>query len=254
MMRLRGRRALITGGSGGIGAACASAFAREGAHVCIVDVRENRALLEELGDSASFYEMDITVEDQWLSLRDALLELGGVDILVNAAGISGLRDIEAADFAFWQRFQRVNTDSVFLAIHHLLPLLKRAERAAIVNIGSTLALKPSADLPAYSASKGALRNLTRAVALHCAQRGYPIRCNSVHPGSTSTPMMQANLGNTPKEQADAMARRMAAHPYSRSIGRIASPEDVAKAVVFLSCDDSEFITGVDLPVDGGATL
>ncbi|MFM7121289.1 MAG: SDR family NAD(P)-dependent oxidoreductase [Gammaproteobacteria bacterium] len=254
MNRLLGRRALIVGGSGGIGAACAQTFVREGAHVHVVEVSENADLVRDLGRAVTVHQMDITSESAWRSLVQELAPAGSVDVLVNAAGISGLRDIESASFEWWKRFQSINSDGVFLAIHYLLPLLKRAPSASIVNVGSTLALKPAADLPAYSASKGALRNLTRSVALHCANRGYRIRCNSVHPGSTVTPMMLANLGQTAEEHAAAMERRMLAHPYARSIGRLALPEDVANAVLFLSCDESAFVTGIDLPVDGGATI
>ena len=253
MKRLADRLALVTGACGGIGAACVDTFLREGARVHAVDVRRDDGLLARWGGDVSFTAMDITDESAWRGLAAALAPAGALHVLVNAAGISGLRDVEAADYAFWSRFQRINSDAVFLSIHHLLPLMKSAPAAAIINVGSTLALKPSADLPAYSASKGALRNFTRSVALHCAMQGYRIRCNSVHPGSTLTPMMEANLGSSAEERERSMARRMAAHPYSRSIGRIALPQDVANAVLFLASDEAAFITGVDLPVDGGAT-
>lgn len=253
MKRMEGKQALITGGCGGIGAACAAQIVAEGGRVHLVDRTRQQAVLDRLGDAAAFTAMDVGREADWQSLCDARGD-EPLHVLVNAAGISGLRDIEAADFAWWREFQSANADSVFLAIHYLLPALKAAPAAAIVNIGSTLALKASADLPAYGASKAALRSLTRSVALHCARAGYRIRCNAVHPGSTLTPMMAANLGSTEAERQENLARRMAAHPYAKALGRIATPEDVAQAVVFLASDDAAFITGADLPVDGGATI
>lgn len=254
MSRLAGRHAVVTGACGGIGAACVDVFVREGARVHAIDLRQDADLLARWGDAVSFTAMDVTDEAAWRAIaEDPRRSDAPLHVLVNAAGISGVRDVEAVDLAYWSRFQRINVDAVFLAIHHLLPRLKSAPAASIVNIGSTLALKPSGDLPAYSASKGALRNLTRSVALHCANRGYRIRCNSVHPGSTQTPMMTANLGRTEAEQARNLARRMQAHPYANSLGRLAVPEDIANAVLFLASDEAAFVTGIDLPVDGGAT-
>jgi NAD(P)-dependent dehydrogenase (short-subunit alcohol dehydrogenase family) len=252
--RLAHRRALVTGACGGIGAACVDVLLREGASVHGVDRVRDDELLRGWGERVAFTTMDVTEESGWLTLAATLHAGGPLHVLVNAAGISGLGNVEDVDYAFWTRFQRTNVDSAFLAIHHLLPSLKQAPSAAIVNVGSTLALKPSADLPAYSASKGALRNLTRSVALHCAQRGYRIRCNSVHPGSTLTPMMEANLGDDEEARRRNLERRMQVHPYARALGRIALPRDVANAVLFLVSDEAEFITGVDLPVDGGATI
>jgi 3(or 17)beta-hydroxysteroid dehydrogenase len=254
MRRFEGRHALVTGASGGIGAACVNALIREGARVHAIDLRSDAALLGGWADNVTFTKMDVADDDDWRALAASLDANTPFEVLVNAAGISGMRNVEDADYAFWLRFQRINSDSAFLAIHHLMPWLKAATSAAIVNIGSTLALKPSGDLPAYSASKGALRNFTKSVALHCAHRGYRIRCNSVHPGSTLTPMMQANLGTTAEERHFNMEMRMRVHPYSKAIGRITLPEDVANAVLFLASDDAAFITGVDLPVDGGATI
>ena len=173
MQRMKGRHVVITGGCGGIGGACVETFVREGASVHIIDMVRNEPLLTQLSDRARFTEMDVSVEAQWQSLTQELDQGAPVDVLVNAAGISGLKNIEDADFAWWQRFQRINADSIFLSIHYLLPWLRAAPSAAIVNIGSTCAIRPTADLPAYSASKSAVRSLTKSVALHCAEKGLP---------------------------------------------------------------------------------
>ncbi len=250
------RTVLITGGFGGIGYACAERFHRDGARLVLLDQHVDHDKLDAL--NASGWEIDVGDHNAWESWihQDATIQLiqSGINVLVNCAGISGLKNVEQADFSWWCDFQNVNSDSVFLSIHYLMPGLKAASSAAIVNIGSTLALKPSAALAAYSASKGAVRNLTKSVALHCAEQGYRIRCNSVHPGSTLTPMMEANLSATELGRQAGLSRRMAAHPYSNSIGRIALPEDIANAVFFLASEEAAFITGVDLPVDGGATI
>lgn len=250
------RTVMIIGGCGGIGRACARRFAAEGARLVLADLQIDQDFASEL--SASALSLDVGDPGAWTTALNAppLAELlrDGLDVLVNSAGISGLKDIEAADFAWWQRFQRTNSDGVFLALKHLLPALRVPAQAAVVNIGSTLALRPASQLPAYTASKGAVRNLTKSFALHCAERGDAIRCNSVHPGSTLTPMMAANLGSTEAERKASLERRMAIHPYSRALGRLATPEDIAGAVYFLASDDAAFITGVDLPVDGGATI
>lgn len=131
-----------------------------------------------------------------------------------------------------------------------MPLLEAAPTASVVAIGSTLALRPAWALPAYSASKGALRNLVKSIALDCAHRGTRIRANCVHPGSTETPLMAANIAG----DADGHRRRMAVHPLCQGWGELVQPDDVARSVLFLASDESRMITGVDLPVDAGATI
>lgn len=256
-MKLEGRLAVITGAVGGIGAAITNRLLQEGARTLLVDRDQDAldAVCARYTDRSEGVVMDVTDDAAWQALGKRLLgEPDGLHVLVNCAGISGLKHIEDADYAFWRRFQSINADSVFLAIHHLMPALKRADAAAIVNVGSTWALKAHADLPAYAASKAAVRNLTRSVALHCARAGYRIRCNSVHPGSTLTPMMAANLGATESEREANLARRLQAHPYGQVLGRLVLPEDIAAATLFLVSDEAAYITGIDLPVDGGATL
>lgn len=254
---MQDKTAIVTGGSGGIGAAICELFVTEGARVLIADIVEDegRDLADRLGPQAEFIPLDVTHIEAWQDLAKRLEGAQSpLHCLVNNAGISGLKNIEDADFEWWRRFQSVNCDSVYLGIRALLPALRKGMPASIVNIGSTLALKANGDLPAYCASKGALRQLTKSVALYCAHRGDNIRCNAVHPGSTMTDMMKKNLGATEQEKNANMAARMSVHPFSKALGRIASPGDIARAVLFLASDEAAFITGVDLPVDGGATL
>jgi len=256
-MKLEGKVALVTGAAGGIGAATARLFAEEGAHVICADVAHDEALAlaAELGERAEAMVLDVASRGDWDRVAAAIDQRHGrLDVLVNNAGISGIGDIDQIDTEFWDRFQRINGDSIFHSVQAMAPLLRASDHAAIVNVGSLLALRPSAALPAYSAAKASLRAQTKAYALHFAGKGEYIRCNAVHPGSTLTPMMEANLGDTEAERAANFARRVVAHPLGAATGRIVLPEDVAKAVLFLSCEDSAFITGIDLPVDGGASI
>ncbi|AOL22550.1 NAD(P)-dependent dehydrogenase, short-chain alcohol dehydrogenase family [Erythrobacter litoralis] len=256
-MKLAGRTALVTGAAGGIGAAVARLFVAEGAQVICADVSRDAvfALAGELGESAGAALLDVGERTDWDRVAEAIERRHGrLDVLVNNAGISGLGDIDHIDTEFWERFQRINADSIFHSVQAMAPLLRASGHATIVNVGSLLALRPSAALPAYSAAKASLRAQTKAYALHFAEKGEYVRVNAVHPGSTLTPMMEANLGASEGERAANYARRVAVHPLGAATGRIVLPEDVAKAVLFLSCEDSAFITGIDLPVDGGASI
>ncbi len=240
-MRLAGKVALVTGAAGGIGAAIVARFRAEGAHVLATDRVETPGTLP----------LDVTERAQWDALAaQHVAPHGRLDVLVHNAGISGLTPLADLSPERWQAFLAVHATAVLMGTQVLRPFLEAAPSAAIVAVGSTLALRPAAPLAAYAAAKAAQRNLIKAMALDFAARGLPIRANLVHPGSTETAMMAANLAGDP----DGRARRMAAHPLARALGRLVAPEDVASAVLFLASDESRFVTGIDLPVDGGATI
>lgn len=255
-MKLNGQVALITGAAGGIGAVICKTFADEGALIVAADLDFEVAqrVANEVGNGAIAIQLDVSSENSWEALNNELKgKISKLDILVNGAGISGFGNIDQIDFEFWSRFQRINSDSVFLSVKNMLPLLRKSKAGSVINIGSTLALQPNAGLPAYSAAKGAMRSLTKSLALHFAENGDNIRCNTIHPGSTLTPMMEANLGDTQEERAANYQARIDSHPLGKVLGRIVLPKDIALAALFLASSDAAFITGVDLAVDGGAT-
>lgn len=255
-MKLKGKTALVTGGAGGIGAEICRLFSKEGAKIFIADVNAEAAeqLAGQVAASANAIALDVSSESSWAAAAQRVEDDEvGLDILVNAAGISGFGNIDEIDYDFWSRFQKINADSIFLSVKSMLPLLRESQAATVLNMGSTLALKPNGQLPAYSAAKGSLRSATKSLALYFAENGDNIRCNAIHPGSTLTPMMEANLGNSSEERRANYQARIDIHPLGKVLGRITLPEDIANAALFLCSDDAAFITGVDLAVDGGAT-
>ncbi len=240
-MRLGGKVALVTGAAGGIGQAIVARFRAEGADTLATDRTPAEGILP----------LDVTAAADWARVAcDHVARRGRLDILVHNAGLSGLTPFADLAPERWQSFLDVHATAVLLGTRALLPWLAAAPSASVIAIGSTLALRPAAALSAYAAAKAAQRNLVKAMALDFAARGLPIRANLVHPGSTETAMMHANL----KGDREGRARRMAAHPLSRALGRLVAPQDVASAVLFLASDESAFVTGADLPVDGGATI
>ena len=247
--RLAGKTALVTGAAGGIGAATARLFAREGARVAISDVDEARgsALARELGD-ALFLRHDVTDEEAW---RRVVAEVvawgGGLHVLVNNAGVMpALTPLEDTALAEWRRVVAVNLDGVFLGVKCAIPVMKQ-RGGAIVNLSSIMGLVGAPIVGAYGASKGAVRMLTKSAAIECAHLKYPIRVNSVHPGYIDTEMTAAVAAPLGGERA--LARFAEATPLRR-LGRA---DDIAAAILYLASDEAAFVTGAELVVDGGYT-
>ena len=251
MGRVEGKVALITGAASGIGKGCAHKLAAEGARVVIADRNADAgaAVAADLGAPHRFELLDVTDEDGWARVIAATLgAFGRLDVLVNSAGIAVWGDIERLTLAEWRLQHAVNSDGTFLGCRAAVGAMKSTGGGSIINLSSVAGLFGVGDAAAYCASKGAVRLLSKSVALHAARCGYNIRCNSVHPSFIDTPMVDAVVGAA-KDQAK--MRAMVEH--AAPLGRIGEVDDVANLVVFLASDESKFITGSELVVDGGLT-
>lgn len=248
-MRLDGKVAIISGGARGIGAAEAKLFAREGAYVVICDLRETEGRqieseIKEMGGNAVFIKLDVARQDEWNVVVNAAIDrFGRLDILVNNAGIMAQGTIEEMSVTEWDTVMDVNLKGVFLGTKAVLPHMKYSVGGAIINISSTSGIIGQYNVNAgYSASKGAIRLFTKATAVQYAADN--IRVNSVHPGPITTPM-------TSEGQHD--AERIRVTIANTPMGRYGNPEEVASVVLFLASDESSYITGSEVVVDGGYT-
>jgi NAD(P)-dependent dehydrogenase (short-subunit alcohol dehydrogenase family) len=243
-MRLSGKTALITGAAGGIGAEIARRFQEEGASVFVCDV--NRAEGEKTAASmgAVFLTLDVTAEESWKSALAAVLQrTGRLDVLVNNAGINVRKNIEEMPVESFDAMMAVNVKGPFLGIKHSLPIMRAAGGGVILNMSSICGLVGHRYTnEAYTATKGALTLLSKSVAVRYAKDN--IRCNSVHPSTVETALVQAML-----KDPERRAERLGEVP----LGRLASATDVANALVYLASDEASFINGVAFPIDGGLT-
>lgn len=251
MSRLENRVVLISGGASGIGAATAQLVVREGGKAMLADRDEakGRALAAELGAAALFVPLDVTDETAWTRAVAATVDaFGSLHGLLSAAGVGVRNSIEDCTLADYRRVNDINALGTFLGCKSVIPAMKAAGGGSIVNISSVLGLRGASYAMAYCASKGAVRLLTKHVALHCAQMKYNIRCNSVHPGYIDTPMiaprLDQNVGNMSGRQ---WLEEL--HP----LGRLGRADEVANMILFLLSDESSFSTGSEFVCDGGLT-
>lgn len=256
MSRIDGKCAVVTGAARGLGLATARRLAAAGAHVLLTDMAADEgetqaAALRREGHDAYFVVHDVTDPARWPATLDVAIERWGrLDMLVNNAGIAEIGDIEAIDFAGWRRTLSVNLDGVFLGTQAAIARMKLSGGGAIVNVASIEGLVGEPLVPAYNASKGGVRMLTRSAAIHCANRGYGIRINAVCPGFANTQMVSGAVATLATGDADAFASRLLTRI---PMHRFADPDEIARAILFLVSDDSAYMTGADLVIDGGYT-
>ena len=253
--RVAGKLALVTGAAQGLGAAQARMLAREGARVLCTDINEAgaletaRAIDREFGAGTAFgFAHDVAKPDDWVAaVAEARDKLGGLSVLVNNAGVGVRGNIETCTYEEWKRGFAINVDSVFLGCQKALPLMKDHQPGSIVNISSIAGLIASDTMPGYNASKAAVWMLSKSVALYCAKMGWNIRCNSVHPTFIDTPILDGMVRASGKEKSlimDKLARQI-------PLGRVGEPDDIANGVLYLASDESKFMTGAELKLDGG---
>jgi NAD(P)-dependent dehydrogenase (short-subunit alcohol dehydrogenase family) len=252
MNRLHHKIAFITGAARGIGAETARLFVEEGARVILSDILDEagEAMAQSLGPQAEYIHLDVSSEKKWQSAAGHIREkYGKLDILFNNAGVIGIgeaygnQDPEHASLEAWHRVHQVNLDGVFLGCKYGISLMKE-EGGSIINMSSRSGLVGIPTAVAYASSKAAVRNHTKSVALYCASQGYKIRCNSLHPGAILTPLWEPMFGS---DRAAAIAAISAGIP----LGHMGEPIDVAYAVLYLGSDESKYITGSELTLDGG---
>ncbi len=252
MNRVLGKVGIVTGAGGAIGRAIALLMAKEGAKVTISDThevngKEVAAEIKRGGGEALFVKHDVTREADWREVIRATLDrFGKLDILVNNAGVMLWKNIEDTSLEEWRWVLGVNLDGVFLGTKYAIGVMKKSGGGSIINISSVAGLVGTLDTSAYHASKGGVRIFTKAAALECSKAGYDhnIRVNSVHPGVIKTPMVEELFKDREK-----MRTALSWHP----VGRFGEPEDVAYGVLYLASDESKFVTGAELVIDGGWT-
>ena len=246
MGRLKGKTALVTGAASGIGLQTSIRLAEEGARVMMTDINLEEGIqqAEKLGANAAFLKLDITEEKEWISvLGETVKRFDRLDILVNSAGMVLIADVEQITLEDWRKVHAVNLDGSFLGCKHGVRVMKEFGAGSIINLSSVSGMIGGFNLAAYNSSKGAVRMLTKSVALHCARAGYGIRCNSIHPGATLTNILKTAIEQAP-EVEDACNKMS-------PLNRMGTVEEVAAMALFLASDEASFCTGGQYAVEGG---
>lgn len=251
MTRVVGKVAIITGAASGLGKADAFRLAEEGARLMLTDINEEAGIEVAQACGARFFRQDVSDEASWPELiRQTVAEYGRLDVLVNNAGIAPIANIESTSTEQWHLTLRVHLDGTFFGCRAAIPAIAQSGGGSIINMSSTAALVGLSPYLAYSAAKGGIRSMTKSIASHCREQKNNIRCNSIHPGSISTPMVHNALeslsGYRLMDQEDPEAAR-------KALG-IGEPLDVANMVLFLASDESKHINGAEMLIDNGATF
>jgi NAD(P)-dependent dehydrogenase (short-subunit alcohol dehydrogenase family) len=255
MGRVAGKKAFITGGAQGLGACFARMLADEGAKVAVTDVnfdgaeKTATAINKKHPGNAFAFAHDVTDKAAWeAALAGAAKAMGGVSVLINNAGVGGWGNIEDETLEGWRRTMDIDLDSIFVGTQLAMPYLKESQPASIINISSVAGLIAHGNMMAYNAAKAAVWMLSKSIALHCAAAGYDIRCNSVHPVFTRTPIVDPliALGGGGAKGEEKLTRQI-------PLRRLGEPEDVGYAVLYLASDESRFVTASEFKIDGGIT-
>ncbi|MBS0491779.1 MULTISPECIES: SDR family NAD(P)-dependent oxidoreductase [unclassified Phenylobacterium] len=261
--RVEGKVALVTGGASGIGRGCAERLAQEGAVVVVTDLQDDKgaqtvAAIEAMGGKASYLHHDVTSEQAWIdAVASVKAKHGRLDILVNNAGIGIGGSVLTMTLADFQKQTAVNLDGVFLGVKHSIPLMRENGGGSIINMSSVAGLKGSAILAGYCATKGGVRLFTKAVAMECAAAKDGVRVNSVHPGIIETPIWDTivgtgEVGDNARPPRGAALDAMSAEGVP--LGVKGYPEDIANGVLWLASDESRYVTGAELVIDGGLSV
>ena len=253
--RVAGKKAFITGGAQGLGACFARMLAAEGAKVVITDVNVAGAektaaeIDARLPGMASFCHHDVTKREDWETALGMAAEfMGGISVLINNAGIGTWGSIESETDEGWRRTMAIDVDSIFIGTQLAMPYLKASQPASIINISSVAGMIASAEMLSYNTAKAAVWMMSKSIALHCAKQGYDIRCNSVHPVFTRTPIIDpiVAMGGGGERGEAKLTRQI-------PLQRLGEPEDVGYAVLYLASDESRFVTASEFKIDGGIT-
>jgi NAD(P)-dependent dehydrogenase (short-subunit alcohol dehydrogenase family) len=255
MDRVKNKVAIVTGGASGLGKSSAILLAREGAQIVISDIDEENGkkvvkLIQDNGGEAIFIKHDVSKEEQWEKVIEKTFEtFGKLHILANSAGIGVGGTVEEVTLADWKKLMSINLDGSFLGTQYGIKAMKKTgEGGSIINFSSIEGLVGDSNLPAYNASKGGVTLFTKSAALHCAKEGYGIRVNSIHPAYIWTPMVE-NFLAAQGDIEEGKKYLESLHP----VGHLGEPDDIGYGVVYLASDESKFMTGSELVIDGGYT-
>lgn len=249
MTRLQGKQCVVTGAAQGIGLAITDHFLREGADVILTDINAERGESEAKRRNIRFLKLDVQSEDDWATLAG---EAPKIDVLVNNAGVTGFEeaarphDPEHATLDDWRAVHAVNLDGTFLGCRYAIGAMKGVGEGAIINIASRSGMVGIPAAAAYASSKAAIRNHTKSVALYCAEQGWKIRCNAICPAAVLTPMWEPMLG-----EGQERGGRMASFVADTPLRRFGTVDEIAAAAVLLASDESAYMTGTEIVIDGG---